>query len=321
MARIHGPTLDGSANWMLALLDAGFIVGACCHAVGMENSAVVETLEAISASAAAMAVALRQGTAHPGQDSADPLREQADAFLDGLTGVAGMEARLAAVKVHYAAGYAGTDAAMAPPAASRQEHTARVMSVTAEVACALTISERSAGALLDEAHTLTTALPLTLAALQAGTVSWPHARVMCDETTGLEPAAAAALEAHFLDPAAADPARGCPAGDLTPGRFRAKARTWRERHHPVSIETRHRKSAADRRLEYLPDRDGMAWLSAYLPADTAAGIWDRTSTAARALQGPAEHRTLTQLRADVAATWFLTAGNAADGRVDRGRPC
>ena len=57
----------------------------------------------------------------------------------------------------------------------------------------------------------------------------------------------------------------------------------------------------------------MAWLSAYLPADTAAGIWDRTSAAARALQGPAEHRTLAQLRADVAATWFLTAGNAADG--------
>jgi hypothetical protein len=271
----------------------------------MKDSAVVETLEAISASAAAMAVAFRQRTEYPGQDGADPLREQADAFLDGLTGVAGMEAQLAAVRVHCAAGYAGTGAAMAPPAASPQEHTAQVMSVTAEVACALTISERSAGALLDEAHALTTLLPLTLAALQAGTVSWPHARVMCDETTGLEPAAAAALEAHFLDPAAADPARGCPAGDLTPGRFRAKARTWRERHHPVSIETRHRKSAADRRLEYIPDRDGMAWLSAYLPADAAASIWQRSTAAARALQGPAEQRNLSQLRADTAAAWLL----------------
>ena len=36
----------------------------------------------------------------------------------------------------------------------------------------------------------------------------------------------------------------------------------------------------------------MAWLSAYLPADTAAGIWDRTTAAARALQGPDEARTL-----------------------------
>ncbi|HCC41130.1 MAG TPA: endonuclease, partial [Arthrobacter bacterium] len=90
-----------------------------------------------------------------------------------------------------------------------------------------------------------------------------------------------------------------------------KARTWRERHHPVSIEKRHARSAAERRVEYVPDRDGMAWLSAYLPADQAAGIWARTTAAARALQGPDEPRTLTQLRADIAATWLL--GATADG--------
>jgi hypothetical protein len=49
----------------------------------------------------------------------------------------------------------------------------------------------------------------------------------------------------------------------------------------------------------------MAWLSAYLPADQAAGIWNRATTAARALQGPAEGRTLTQLRADNVAAWLL----------------
>jgi hypothetical protein len=49
----------------------------------------------------------------------------------------------------------------------------------------------------------------------------------------------------------------------------------------------------------------MAWFSAYLPADTAAGIWNRTTAAARALQGPEEPRTLTQLRADVAEGWLL----------------
>jgi hypothetical protein len=167
------------------------------------------------------------------------------------------------------------------------------------------VSERSAGALLSQARTLTTALPLTLAALQEGTLSWQHARVMCDETSALEPPAAAALEAHFLDRDAPQAARGCPAGELVPGRFRAKARNWRERHHPESIETRHRRSAADRRLECAPDRDGMAWLSSYMPADTASGIWARATEAARALQGPDESRTLTQLRADVAADWLL----------------
>ncbi|MDQ0850118.1 hypothetical protein QFZ65_002056 [Arthrobacter sp. B3I9] len=69
-------------------------------------------------------------------------------------------------------------------------------------------------------------------------------------------------------------------------------------------------------MEFVPDRDGMAWLSAYLPADAAAGIWERATAAARALQGPAEPRTLPQLRADVTATWLLTTGSAdasADG--------
>jgi hypothetical protein len=127
---------------------------------------------------------------------------------------------------------------------------------------------------------------------------------MCDETAGLDPAAAAALEAHFLNPEAPFAARGCAAGELVPGRFRAKARSWRERHHPVSLEARHRKGVADRRLEFVPDRDGMAWLSAYLPADAAAGIWARATEGARALQGPGESRTLAQLRVDVASGWL-----------------
>ncbi|WP_043419249.1 HNH endonuclease signature motif containing protein [Arthrobacter globiformis] len=292
----------------------------------MDQAAVVKTLDAIGASALSLAAALRRaadpGTADadplPGDadtdpTGADPLRDQADACLDGLAGVAGMEARLAAVKVHLAAGFAEAEEAMTPPDASPQERSVLRMSVTASVACALTVSEGSAARLLSESATLTTDLPLTLAGMGSGTLSWQHARVVCDETDGLDTAAAAALEAHFLDPDAPSPARGCPAGELTPSRFRARARAWRERHHPVSIEARHRKCAKDRRLEYAPDRDGMAWLSAYLPADQAAGIWDRTTAAARALQGPAETRTLTQLRADVAAGWLLAPAQGIDG--------
>ncbi|WP_313959660.1 DUF222 domain-containing protein [Arthrobacter sp. U41] len=239
---------------------------------------------------------------------ADLLRELADACLEGMAEVARLEARAAAVKVRLAAEYAAAVAALAPLVASPQERTAQEMAVVAEVACVLTVSERSAGALLSDAQVLTTALPLTLGALEAGTISWQHARIMVDETANLDPVGAAGLEAHFLDPDVSDPARGFRAGELVPARFRVKARTWRERHHPVSIEKRHKKCAADRRVEFVPDRDGMAWLNAYLPADTAAGIFERTTAAARALQGPGEDRTLTQLRADVAATWLLTAG-------------
>ncbi|WP_396134188.1 DUF222 domain-containing protein [Arthrobacter oryzae] len=265
----------------------------------------------MAASLSALAAFASRAAGNMAPTGADPLCDEADACLDGLAEVGSLEGRMAALKVHFAAGYAHAAAAMAAPARSPQECTAQDMAVTAEVACALTVSERSAAALLAESATLTAELPLTLAALQAGTISWQHARAMCDETSGLDPAAAAALEAHFLDPEAPFAARGCPAGELVPGRFRAKARSWRERHHPVSIEARHRKGVKERRLEVVPDRDGMAWLSAYVTADVAAGVWSRATDAARALQGPAEARTLTQLRADVATSWLL--GGVAEG--------
>ncbi|HEX9089750.1 MAG TPA: DUF222 domain-containing protein, partial [Arthrobacter sp.] len=238
----------------------------------------------------------------------DPLRDLADGCLDGLAGVARLESRTAALKVRLTAEYVRAAEALAGPAVSAHDARCQEMAVTAEVACVLTVCERAAGALLSDCVALTSGLPLTLAALQDGRISWQHARIMVDETAGLDPAGAAGLEAHFLDPDAPGPARGCPAGELVASRFRAKARTWRERHHRDSIEARHTRGAADRRVEYRPDRDAMAWFSAYLPADTAAGIWDRTTAAARTLQGPDEARTLTQLRADVAATWLLTTG-------------
>ena len=80
----------------------------------------------------------------------------------------------------------------------------------------------------------------------------------------------------------------------------------------MSIEQRHVQSVAERRVLFAPDRDGMAWLSAYLPADTASGIWARTTAAARAVQGPEEARTLTQLRADQLATWLLEGNTRPD---------
>ena len=255
-------------------------------------------MEVMMASMAALAVL--SDRCEGGSDAAgsNPLRDQSDACLEGLEVTARLEAMLSARKVYFAAGFAEKSAALAAPALSPGQHTAQEMGVVSEVACALTVSERSASALLGQAQELTTVLPLTLAALQEGDLSWQHARVMVEETTGLDRDGAAALEARFLGPDAAVRARECPAGELVPSRFRAKARAWRERHHPVSIEKRHARSVVDRRLEYAPDRDGMTWLSAYLPADQAAGIWNRTTAAARALQGPAESRTLTQIRAD-----------------------
>ncbi|MCO4273629.1 HNH endonuclease [Pseudarthrobacter sp. HLT3-5] len=285
----------------------------------MDRRAAVEALEAIEASVARLAVVIREAAESSGSRDSDPLRRRANNALMTLAEVACAEAKMAGLKVQAVDDYDDAAQALAGPATSPEDNTGQEMAVVAEVACVLTVSERSAGALLAEAHQLTTRLPLTLSALQAGQISWQHARVMVDETTNLDRLAAAALEAHFLDPDAVNPARGCPAGGLVPGRFRHKARTWRERHHPVSIEKRHIRSAADRRVEYAPDRDGMAWLSAYLPADQAAGIWDRTTAAGRALQGPHEDRTIGQIRADIAATWLLGGTGDEGGEMSSRR--
>ena len=55
-----------------------------------------------------------------------------------------MDASSAALKVHLTAGYVRAAEALARPAASPQEHTAQEMAVVAEVACVLTVSERTA---------------------------------------------------------------------------------------------------------------------------------------------------------------------------------
>jgi hypothetical protein len=274
----------------------------------MRNEAVVRAFEAINAAIAVLTAEVNE-TCPTASADADPLHSLADDCLDILAGVARSEPRMAALKAQAAAKYAQTTRSVAAPVASPQEATGQAMAVTAEVACVLTIGPRAADALLFQAHELTTTLPLTLSALAAGTISWQHARHMIDETSSLDPAGAAALEAHFLDPDAPNPARGCPAGEMPAYRFRRKARIWRERHHAESIEKRHAKGVQDRRVEYTPDKDGMAWLSAYLPAATANAIWNRTTAVARGLQGPEESRTLTQLRADALATALLSSWN------------
>ncbi len=217
---------------------------------------------------------------------------------------------MAALKAQAAAKYAECAQAVAPAALSPQ---AREMAVAAEVAGVLTIGERAAGALLTQARVLTTILPLTLAGLQDGSLSWAHAKAMVEETATLDPAGAAALEAHLLGLKADNPARGVAPGELVAHRFRHKARTWRERHHPESLEKRYAKGVADRRVEHRPDQDGMAWFNAYLPADTASAMWNRSTAIARGMQGPEEARTLPQLRADIFAVAVLRNGQGLGG--------
>lgn len=89
---------------------------------------------------------------------------------------------------------------------------------------------------------------------------------------------------------------------LVPTKFTVAARALRERVHAESLEVRHRRAARDRGVWMTPEIDGMASLSALLPADRARSIMSRLDRAARHLHAaPGEERTLAQLRADVLA--------------------
>ncbi|WP_406634118.1 DUF222 domain-containing protein [Pseudarthrobacter quantipunctorum] len=286
------------------------------------NSAVVEAEAVVDASVAAFAAVLAGGgTAVSGHGAAgpdagaggaddDPLQRVADGALDVLAGVARSEAKLAALKAQAVQVLAAATSLLNGPPSSPHEATAQERSLVAEVGCALVIGDRAAGALLAESHALTTSLPRTHAALGSGTISWAHAREMVNQAVGLDRAGAAALEKHFLDPDTPRPAGAATIGEMPAYRFKAKARTWRERHHPESIEKRHAKGVADRRVDYRPDQDGMAWLSACLPAHQAMAGWNRLNALARAAQGPDEPRTLTQIRADEFAEAILTSGSS-----------
>ncbi|MDF2046940.1 DUF222 domain-containing protein [Microbacterium sp. Kw_RZR3] len=95
---------------------------------------------------------------------------------------------------------------------------------------------------------------------------------------------------------------------LPPARFTAAARALRERVHSESIEARHRRAARDRGVWVSPELDGMATLTALLPADRAYDALTRVDRIARHLRvAPDEERTLAQLRADAVAD-LLTAG-------------
>jgi hypothetical protein len=202
-----------------------------------------------------------------------------------------LEAQVAALTARDAAQSLDLQQAMTPPDASTHDRTYAEISTVEEIAGILTISSGAAGAFIAQARRVCS-LPSVYEALSCGALSWQGARIIADETENLDHPAAVALADHFLDPDAPNTARGRPAGQLVPSRLRSKVRAWRERRHPESIEKRHAKGVADRRVEFTPDRDGMAWIAAYLPADTATGIWNRARAIARGLQGPNETRTL-----------------------------
>ena len=106
-------------------------------------------------------------------------------------------------------------------------------------------------------------LPGTLAVLLKGRISYRHAQVTVNQTQLLESEVRAGIEQAALPYAE----------KLTVSKFERKMRTLRERAVPEALAARHERAILNREVQLSAERDGMAWLSALLPAaDAVAGF-------------------------------------------------
>ncbi|MCK9795399.1 HNH endonuclease [Isoptericola sp. 4D.3] len=199
-------------------------------------------------------------------------------------------------------------------AARRHELAARAF--TADLATALRLPEQQASHLVDTARTLTGAAldasgapgdgpgaEPALVGLCRGRFSMAHAHALADTLAELPDDARRQVESAVL-PAA---------GHATLPQFRRLLRRARDRAHPVPLTVRHR-AAVEKRAVYLdPAADGMAWLTAHLPAAQAHAIHDRISRAARTARDGGDPRETGQLRADAFAALLLAGPDDGGG--------
>ena len=165
----------------------------------------------------------------------------------------------------------------------------------AEIAVRLRVSEQTVRVRASQARTLQERSPVSWQTFVDGRTSERHAVETARLASSLphdDPASWTAFDVGAADRASR----------LTPARFSVAARALRERVHAESLEERHRRAGRDRGVWLTAELDGMATLSALLPADRAHAAMSTLDRAARHLAtAPDEERTLAQLRADIMA--------------------
>lgn len=174
-----------------------------------------------------------------------------------------------------------------------------------ETAALLKLSEGAAARLVSESLTLTGPLRRTLEALEDGRLCQSRVSVIVEQSRTLPEEAIPAFENEILETAA----------DLNRAKLAARCRRLRERLHPETIAARRTRAAADRCVLFEPAQDGMAWFSAYLPAEQALAIHTSVDAAARSLRSGEDPRSLPQLRADVLADILLGAATSGNDRT------
>jgi hypothetical protein len=175
-----------------------------------------------------------------------------------------------------------------------------------ELAAALSWPRWQAARRLADAEALTTRLPTTMAALDAGAIDQPTAEGLCRTTAQVaDPGVVQAVEHQALGP---NPAT------LTSGQIRARARRAVAELDPHHAD-RHTRATTQRRVTLVPQDDGMAGLWALLPAEDAVAIRDRLTALARDAASN-DTRTVDQRRADAFVDLLLGTPAQREVRVN-----
>ena len=178
----------------------------------------------------------------------------------------------------------------------------------ADLAVRLSLSENTVRAHEHQAITMIGRTPLSWQKFRWGKVSPANARTVSELAASLPDGDDRVL-------AAFDAAVAGPAARLAPARFRAHARKLREQIGADTAAERHESEASKRRVIFEPDIDGMAWISAYLPAAVATAAMTLLDAEALRLSAAlGETRTTQQLRADVLGD-MITGASSSGGSV------
>jgi hypothetical protein len=289
------------------------------------SSAASETVDADSTPAAAQPAAVPLPVSGPGPVAVPPvdervrLLEEGAGWLDAAVEVERGVAQLAGARARTLTSFARCRPASwdrqpaergAAAAASRAVRPAALTEVSewavAEVAARLRLSGRAASELLADSVELVEQLPGTLAALEAGDISWLHARALVELLRPVTEDRKALVEARVLPRAPRQTVaqlRECTKRAIT--RIDADAAVRR-----LTAAIRGRK------VSLQPGEDGMAVLMALLPAPVARACHEALRAYAEACavdaDGRPDPRSLDERMADCMADLILRPD--ADGR-------
>jgi hypothetical protein len=241
---------------------------------------------------------------HPSDVFAARLASFSDRFAELARRRAALDAEEARLLVE-AAAYADatTSAVMSSRMSESEGRDLARRSICASLAMATRMSEPTLQHRIGEAETLVHHAPSVLEALERGTISAGHARVVTDQLRDV-PAVGRKIFVEQVLPVAER---------STPALLKRRARVLRERLHPESITVRARRSQADRRVTIEPAADGMAWLNLMTTAPIAYAIMSRLDGVAVPARAAGDDRTLAQLRADALSSLAVAGTFSTDG--------